>query len=69
MVLHQDPNALDPRGGPATGDALPAWAPYDADRRPTLVIDADARMVDDPVGEVRRLWGDAPWPSGTWWAY
>lgn len=82
MVLHGDPNALidpsrvdpsqvdlsrvDPSGA---GDALPSWAPYDAVRRPTLVIDAEARMVDDPVGEVRALWGEAPWPSGTWWAY
>lgn len=59
MALHGDPNS----------DAALGWAPYDAEHRPTLVIGAEDRMVDDPVSEIRALWGDAPWPSGTWWAY
>ena len=47
-----------------TGDpnnaAIPAWAPYDLERRPTMIFDVDARSVDDPRGDERRLFQVAP---------
>lgn len=47
-----------------TGDpnnaAIPAWAPYDLDRRPTMIFDVDTRSVDDPRADERRLFQVAP---------
>ena len=47
-----------------TGDpnnaAIPAWAPYDLERRPTMVFDVDTRSVDDPRADERRLFQVAP---------
>jgi len=36
--------------------ALPAWARYDLERRPTLELAAESRLVDDAYGEERRAW-------------
>lgn len=35
---------------------LPAWPHYSAERRSTLLIDKDARVVDDPGSAARILW-------------
>ena len=47
-----------------TGDpnnaAIPAWAPYDLERRPTMIFDVDTRSVDDPRADERRLFQVAP---------
>ena len=40
--------------------AIPAWAPYDLERRPTMVFDVDTRSVDDPRAEERKLFQVAP---------
>lgn len=44
----------------ATGDPnnprLPAWAPYEGDRRATLVLDDETRVEDDPRKAFRDLW-------------
>ncbi|MBI1252364.1 MAG: carboxylesterase family protein [Alphaproteobacteria bacterium] len=40
-------------GNPATPD-LPAWPAYDARRRATMQFDIPCRLVEDPLGEVRR---------------
>ena len=40
--------------------AIPAWEPYTLPRRPTLVIDVDSKMVDDPRKEERELFSVAP---------
>ena len=41
----------------ATGS--PGWAAYDLDRRPTMRIDRESGVVNDPEPELRRLWGSA----------
>ena len=33
-----------------------AWPAYDADRRATCLLDRDVSVVDDPAGDIRRLW-------------
>ncbi|MES2859923.1 MAG: carboxylesterase/lipase family protein [Pseudomonadota bacterium] len=47
-----------------TGDpnnaAIPAWEPYDLDRRPTMIFDVDTRSADDPRADERRLFQVAP---------
>jgi para-nitrobenzyl esterase len=40
-------------------DGLPEWTPYDAERRPTLVIDDESQMVDDPNRERRQAMQEA----------
>ena len=35
---------------------LPDWPAYDPRRRATLLLDTPSRVVDDPLGEERRLW-------------
>ncbi len=38
------------RDGVPRSDSFPAWAPYDVDRRQTLIFNIDSGMVDDPDG-------------------
>jgi para-nitrobenzyl esterase len=47
----------DPNGG-----GLPAWPRYDLERRPTMLIDRESRVADDPAGVARAMWPD-PWPG------
>jgi para-nitrobenzyl esterase len=35
---------------------LPDWPVYDPDRRATLLLDERSHVVEDPLGEERRLW-------------
>ena len=35
---------------------LPHWPGYEPTRRSTLLLDEQSRVVDDPLGEERRLW-------------
>jgi para-nitrobenzyl esterase len=42
-------------GVPKTGD-LPDWPGYDAARRPTMLLDRECRVVEDPQADLRRLW-------------
>jgi para-nitrobenzyl esterase len=52
-------------GSPEHAD-LP-WPAYDAERRATCLLDRDVAVVDDPAGEVRRLWDElTPAPSATY---
>jgi len=45
------------RDGEPSADGLPAWAPYDVERRPTLRVgDGPVTVVDDPNGAERALW-------------
>lgn len=39
---------------------LPAWPAYDAASRPTMVFDAECRVVDDPMGAERKAWEATP---------
>jgi len=34
------------------------WPAYDADRRATCLLDREISVVDDPAGEIRRLWDE-----------
>jgi para-nitrobenzyl esterase len=42
-------------GTPAIG-SLPAWPPYDLDRRATMIFSDVPCQVDDPQGQIRALW-------------
>lgn len=46
-------------GNPNTA-AIPAWAPYDLERRPTMIFDVETRMENDPRADERRLFQTAP---------
>ena len=48
------------RTGDPNNAAIPQWAPYDLERRPTMVFDVETRLVDDPRAEERRLFQVAP---------
>jgi para-nitrobenzyl esterase len=54
------------RTGSPELDELP-WPAYDAERRATCLLDRDVAVVDDPAGEIRRLWDElTPAPSPTY---
>jgi para-nitrobenzyl esterase len=36
------------RTGAPAGPGLPAWTPYDAERRPTMIFDDECRIENDP---------------------
>jgi para-nitrobenzyl esterase len=42
-------------GNPAIA-SLPAWPPYDLERRATMIFSDVPHVVDDPQGQVRALW-------------
>jgi para-nitrobenzyl esterase len=48
-----------------TGDpnipGTPAWPVFDLERRATMVFDTQVRVVDDPRGNPRRLFGQVPY--------
>jgi para-nitrobenzyl esterase len=48
------------RTGNPNNTAIPTWAPYDLERRPTMVFDVDTRSVDDPRSGERKLFQVAP---------
>jgi para-nitrobenzyl esterase len=43
--------------------SIPAWGPYDTDRRQTMVFDVETRLESDPRAEARQFWAEMP-PSG-----
>ncbi|MDZ4232873.1 MAG: carboxylesterase/lipase family protein [Dietzia sp.] len=45
-------------GNPSGISGEPAWRPYGAEDRATLVIDTQDSVVDDLDADVRRAWGD-----------
>jgi para-nitrobenzyl esterase len=49
------------RSGDPNVDGLPAWPSFDAQRRATMVFDNESRVVDDPRGRERRLFGQVPY--------
>ena len=42
------------RAGNPSHSGLPAWTPFDATTRATMVFDRDCRVVNDPYGDERR---------------
>ncbi len=49
------------RTGNPNNPKMPAWPQYELDRRATMVIDAQTRVVDDPRGAERRLFAAVPY--------
>jgi para-nitrobenzyl esterase len=48
------------RTGHPAAPGQPHWPAYDNQRRATMLIDAQCRVVDDPEGEERRFWEKEP---------
>ena len=48
------------RTGNPSHDEIPPWPAYDPERRATMFMDAQCRVVDDPWPEERQAWGDQP---------
>jgi len=44
------------RNGIPSATSLPEWPTYDRPGRPTLVVDAESMIVDDPAGAVSDAW-------------
>ncbi len=49
-------------GSPNTAH-LPHWPSFDTKRRATMILGADARVADDPYGDLRAFWQDMPEPT------
>jgi para-nitrobenzyl esterase len=49
------------RTGKPDVDGLPAWPPYTLERRATMVFNRESRVIDDPRGRERRLFGQIPY--------
>jgi para-nitrobenzyl esterase len=62
LALTGDPNDAPETGSPETGQ----WPRY-SHARETLILDEHPHVENDPRAQERMLWGDKPWPSGTWW--
>jgi len=54
-LMHTSWAAFIHSGNPAIA-SLPAWPPYDLDRRATMIFSDAPHVVDDPQGQVRALW-------------
>ncbi len=52
------------RTGRPSAPGQPEWRPYTLDRRETMLIDAQCRLVSDPEGEERRFWESQPESRG-----
>jgi para-nitrobenzyl esterase len=48
------------RTGDPNCEAIPHWAPYNANERPTMVFDTEMKAENDPRGEIRRFWDAHP---------
>jgi para-nitrobenzyl esterase len=46
------------RTGNPSHDGIPNWPAYTLDRRATMILDAQCRVVDDPYREERLLWSE-----------
>ncbi|MBL9013958.1 MAG: carboxylesterase/lipase family protein [Myxococcales bacterium] len=54
-AMHDTWAAFVKTGEPA-GDGLPAWPSYDAQKRATMLLDRESRVVDDPDRQRRVTW-------------
>jgi para-nitrobenzyl esterase len=54
-LMHASWAAFIRSGNPAIA-SLPAWPPYDLERRATMIFGDVAHVVDDPQGQVRAVW-------------
>ncbi len=42
---------------------MPHWAPYEKEKRATMIFDNEIRLENDPRGEIRKFWADMPAPG------
>lgn len=49
------------RSGDPNVTGLPEWPRFDLERRATMVFNRDSRVVDDPRGRERRMFGQVPY--------
>ena len=42
---------------------VPHWAPYEKEKRATMIFDNEIRLENDPRGEIRKFWADMPAPG------
>jgi len=42
---------------------VPNWAPYDTQKRATMIFDNEVQLVEDPRSEIRKFWADMPAPG------
>jgi para-nitrobenzyl esterase len=54
-LMHAAWAAFIRSGNPAIA-SLPAWSPYDLERRATMIFSDAPHVVDNPQGQVRALW-------------
>ena len=47
------------RTGDPNNPKLPKWPAYDAKTKPTMVFDAETRVVEDPKKDLRGFWSGA----------
>jgi para-nitrobenzyl esterase len=46
------------RSGNPSHDEIPAWPAYTVERRATMILDAECKVVDDPQREERLIWAE-----------
>jgi len=51
------------RDGSPDNPAIPSWPAYSTEDRATMILDTDCRVVRDPGGEMRLLWGPRRYAS------
>ena len=44
------------RNGDPNTSALPEWPRYDVEHRLVMELDDECSLIEDPDGEIRRLW-------------
>jgi len=44
--------------GNPSHDGIPIWPAYTLDRRATMILDAQCKVIDDPCREERLLWSE-----------
>jgi para-nitrobenzyl esterase len=54
-AMHETWVAFITAGDP-NGAGLPPWPRFDAVRRPTMLLDRESRVVDDPSSSTRVVW-------------
>ncbi len=58
LAMHEAWIAFAREGSPIS-KRLPDWPPYTPERRATMVFGEETRVVEDPLGDERRLWEEA----------
>ena len=48
------------RTGNPNNPQIPQWPAYDALTKPTMIFDADTRVVEDPKKDLRGFWSEEP---------